>query len=166
MFYNSLKDSLLQVETILSSIAELPDTEAYEAYVGQRIGCHVRHVVDHFIALLKLSESDTIDYNLRSRNSLTETDIAYARNQISEVIDRLRSASFGSREVVCISEIDVSETKSVALKSTADREALWVFNHTIHHVALIKVLAEQSGLTFNSELGVAPATASSVREKR
>ncbi|MEO0508615.1 MAG: DinB family protein [Verrucomicrobiota bacterium] len=160
MLHNSLKKSLLQVETILAGIAELPALEAHEAYVGKRIGSHVRHVVDHFLALLKLTASDTVDYNLRSRNSPTETDIAYARNQVAGIIDSLESVIFGSREVVCLSEIDISESKTAAFNSTADREALWVLNHTIHHIALIKLIAEQSGLSLSSDLGVAPATAS------
>lgn len=160
MLLKSLEDSLKQVEMILCALSELPEHKAQEAYIGQRIGSHIRHVTDHFTALLKLSDSDTIDYNSRSRNSPTETDIAYAREHVADIMQSLENAVFGDRTVVCVSEVDVTETKSAEFKSTADREALWVFNHTIHHIALIKILAEQSGIRFDHRLGLAPATAS------
>ena len=141
----------------------MDEDTAVDAYIGKRIGSHVRHVTDHMVALLRLSESDTVDYNLRSRNSPTETDIAYALTHINDLIQQVDTVEFGPREVVCVSEIDVREAKSAAIPSTADREALWVFNHTIHHIALIKTLAEQAGLEFDANLGVAPATASFLR---
>ena len=159
MLCKPLQDSLRQVDTLLKGIESLPATIAHKVYCEQRVGSHVRHISDHFTALLCLTDSDTVDYNHRTRNSPIETDIDQARVLVAQLIDSVESAEFGSREVECISEVDISETKSATFTSTADREALWVFNHTIHHIALIKLLAENAGLQFDSDLGVAPATA-------
>ena len=163
MLLNSLKESLEQIQTILDAIAQLPSDAANDIYAGKRVGSHVRHALDHFTALLQLSERDTVDYNVRSRESLTETNIDYASNQITTIKEQLEILALDSREVSCISEFDTKETKTLKFKSTVSREALWVLNHTIHHIALIKLLAEQGGLKLPEKLGVAPATASHQR---
>ena len=159
MLLKPLQDSLQQINTVLGSIARLDREESQQVYVGARIGNHVRHVLDHFYALLQLADSHTVDYNVRSRDSLTETDIGFAQAQIDEILVKLDNMEFDDRVVECVSEIDVAESKSASFPSTASREGLWVLNHTIHHVALIKVLAEQRGILLSEQIGLAPATA-------
>ena len=63
-----------------------------------------------------------------------------------------------------VSEVSLSETESVCISSSFIRELIFTSSHTVHHYALISVLAKLQGAKIQSGVGVAPATASFIRD--
>lgn len=127
------------------------------------IGRHVRHIVDHLLAFREGAMSGCIDYNVRRRDSAFESDSNFAADTVKGFMAWLRSASLEEREVTVISEISVSHSETVNITSTINRELAYQINHTLHHIAYIRVLARAIGLDVPEHLGVAPATASYLR---
>jgi hypothetical protein len=124
------------------------------------IGAHIRHVIDHFSALISGQEQGHINYNLRSRESQVEllpkaaiqdlTSIAQWLNEINE--DLLNT------QLAVTSEIDNSHTQSTTCQSTLGRELVFASSHAIHHYALIRIMCGMQNRSIPEFFGYAPAT--------
>ena len=87
-----------------------------------------------------------------------------AKAELTNIIDEIKVLEIDERNISVISEIDVSDTQNETYASNIRRELLYLINHTLHHAAYIKLLAQQSGITLSSHIGVAPSTASHLRK--
>jgi ABC-type transport system involved in Fe-S cluster assembly fused permease/ATPase subunit len=100
-----------------------------------------------------------IDYNIRSRNSLEETDREAAIEQIDRLSNWFLETEFNNQTVDVISEIQIFQTCSRTFCSTTEREFLYLINHSIHHMAYAALLGKLQGLTIPHHIGLAPSTA-------
>lgn len=80
-------------------------------------------------------------------------------------MDALDPGDVARRVVRVKSEISLQKSASVTLESSLMRELVFVGSHTVHHYALIKVIANDQGLQVSSNFGIAPATASFLRNE-
>ncbi|AFP29100.1 hypothetical protein MRBBS_0162 [Marinobacter sp. BSs20148] len=51
-----------------------------------------------------------------------------------------------------------SAGKHQTVKTSVERELVFLASHTIHHTAIIGMLAEQAGVKVSSDFGVHPST--------
>ncbi|HEV8077971.1 MAG TPA: DinB family protein, partial [Marinobacter sp.] len=111
------------------------------------IGKHVRHIIDHYSALLTASSGagSLLDYENRNRDLSLETDSRAARDALGKIIETLRRRF----EEPCESELGMRHNSSgeyQTLKTSVERELVFLASHTIHHMAIIGMLAEQVGV--------------------
>ncbi len=139
-------------------------------YVKSTIGQHFRHIVDMFRAVI--SESSCVDYDSRRRGADIERMRSVAIAELLDVqrwmLNRLNDSSCTQElyeEVLVRSEVTVDDTRSVDVVSSRLRELVFASSHAIHHYALISVIAKIQGVTLDENLGVAPATASFLRQE-
>lgn len=127
--------------------------------VAASIGGHTRHCLDHLRALLDGAESGTIDYDRRLRGTAIEADRDAALNELERLRQRLkqvpRAALAGEVSVRCAVCADEAPR---AYPSTLAREMVFVLSHTIHHNALLAVLAGHFGIAVPPDFGYAPST--------
>lgn len=127
---------------------------------GSCIGSHVRHLLDH---IRNLVQSDsTIDYEARRRGDRIESSRAHALHRVTELQAAIRtfrtqSAADGT---IRISVIPAPGLAPLKLHSTLEREFLYVIDHTIHHLAMIRTLLSRAGHSCPSTLGLAAGTPS------
>ena len=164
MLREAVIHSLLQISDILEVVVQLPDSLAMNFYCEANAGKHVRHVLDHFLAFLPAIESGVLDYNMRNRDSLVESDWKAAKIQLDDVVQALETLPIDERYLKIISEIDVTNTKSDSFSSNTSRELLYLINHTMPHAAYIKLLAKNCDIDLPEYIGLAPSTASHMRE--
>lgn len=126
---------------------------------GATIGKHMRHLLDHFAALLQREEGGEVAYDRRARGVSDESDrgaakdrIAALRKELSELDDVQLSWPV---KIVVMASPDEPE---VGLESTVARELAFVTHHATHHLALMKPLARENGIELPAELGRAPST--------
>ncbi len=130
---------------------------------GQRgsIGAHLRHCIDCFHCFLDGRKSGRIDYDARQRSLGVEHDPLLAAAAISKIINSMS----------CLEGCDPSEELEVRVdaaawhdsvlewsKSSLGRELQFLLSHTVHHYALIAVLARSEGHQLAPCFGVAPST--------
>jgi len=123
------------------------------------IGKHVRHIIDHYSALLAVASGagGLLDYEDRNRDLTLETDRRAARNYLKETVQALRSLVEGP----CANELDMrhnSAGEHLVVKTSVERELVFLVSHTIHHMAIIGMLAEQAGVEVDADFGVHPST--------
>jgi uncharacterized damage-inducible protein DinB len=164
MLHKALIHSLAQLLIVFRELENYSAEEADELYQKTAAGRHVRHVNDHFIALQNGLKQGRVDYNQRHRNSLVETDRQAGRQQVESILHWCKNFSSGDCHLIVISEIDCLQTCNAQFESTLNRELLYLINHTIHHAAHIKLLLSHAGVNLPDHIGLAPGTASFVRE--
>ena len=169
MLLNATLDALRQMLTVIDHLEDTAfqgnKNDAAQFYAETTIGKHIRHVVDHFVAYKHGLEKNLINYNQRSRNSVVETDPQRAKNSINEVLEWFGAHSESEQDVEVISEIDSFRAQDYTFASNTARELLYLINHTIHHAAYIKLLARTHNIELPEHIGIAPCTATYLREQ-
>lgn len=124
------------------------------------IGPHVRHILDHLEALLHAAEScGVIDYDRRERGTPEETSRMAGIKRLQTLRSRLWATTFPSDETSCDIRIMLaSDAPPELIKSSWSREIMYVFQHTLHHLALMASIARVCGDETPTQIGMAPST--------
>lgn len=123
------------------------------------IGQHTRHFIEFFQCLLDQSADGTICYDKRKREKSIEEDPGVAAQQIIEIMLELQHHSW--REMGAIeADYGLEEPVTVQISTSLERELMYNIEHTIHHLALIKVGLKLvfPDLELPDHFGVAPST--------
>ena len=155
--HESCTSSLSEIRFIIEHIED--------NYKNSEISQHVRHIVDHFLALKNGLKNNCVNYNQRDRNGQTESDAAFATEIIDNLINWIASLETKNTKIAVISEINCNQEEIGTFQSNRDRELLFLLNHTIHHAAYIKLLAKHQGIKLPENIGMAPATATYLRNQ-
>lgn len=125
------------------------------------IGGHMRHNVDHYYCFIKGLEADVIDYDARLRDVAVETEPQRALECFDDIIDSLRNVDaslLDARVDVQMDSGTVQAAENGLSGSTYRRELQFLLSHTVHHYALIAVMAQVLGVVLDPQFGVAPST--------
>lgn len=158
---NANIEVLRQLEELVDCCEHIYVQPPSNAVAG--IGKHVRHVLDHYRALLNGLNDAHVDYNQRSRNSDEEHCTLTAKQQIQHIIDGLKTVSQMDQQITVISEISLTGQASEQMNSYVNRELLYLINHSIHHMAYATLVARSQGVELPKHIGLAPSTASHER---
>lgn len=124
------------------------------------VGAHIRHVIDHFMALMQGAEKGHVDYNIRHRHNNVEQFPDTAIASLENIVNWLNDIPTESlNNVLAVTtEVDVSCTHSTTCQSTLERELVFASSHAIHHYALIRIICSMQNKTIPEFFGYAPAT--------
>ena len=120
-------------------------------------GGHFRHAIEHYQALLHAVETGELDYENRARDLRIEGEPDHAIvawHQIGEGIKRLAGGTVTDRMLRLAAET----TDGGVLVTSLTRELEFLINHTVHHFALIAVIAHAHGVVLPTDFGMAPST--------
>ncbi len=161
------KETLDQASSMLGELDGSIYTKILTPYFMSSIGEHMRHILDHFIAVKEGIASNRIDYDVRKRGSLCEQDRDEAIHHIGAIKDWLESLSLEQldRDISVKTEITFLETNSIIVKSSVSRELAFVLSHTVHHFSMIAVALKMQGVTVEKNFGLAPATISCLKNQ-
>lgn len=119
-------------------------------------GGHFRHILEHYEAFLGGLDSGVVDYEGRVRDQTVQQDVAVAAARFSAVAARLAELADEQDDRALV--VAAETTEGVRLSSSAVRELEFLVSHTVHHYALIAVIARLLGITPAAEFGMAPST--------
>lgn len=164
----SITGSLEAIDQSLSLCALL-DNNSYtfkaQPYVQSSIGEHLRHILDLFFALINEPNVGVVDYDHRRRGASVETKLDVGISELTQVktwLQQLDSSRLDA-SITILSEATISSQKVCEMASSLRRELLFVASHTIHHLAIIKVITTHCDIETSEHLGYAPATATYLR---
>lgn len=129
---------------------------AFAAHVGP----HLRHVVEHYEALLERAPGALVDYDHRARDRSVERTACVAIARLDGIADQLRALDTEKpTEPVAVGfSIGIDGAEFYVSPSCLARELNFVASHAIHHYAIIRPLVEASGIELPDEFGKAPET--------
>jgi len=159
---------LNQGKNFLNSVSDEAYVKVVKPFFIASSGEHIRHVLDHFMVLMNGYEKGIINYDERKRGSQVETQRKLAILQLDKIekwISSLDKNDF-DKKLVIISEIAVSKTLATKATTTLQRELIFAASHAVHHYALIAISIQMQDLKLDKNFGIAPATASYLRNSK
>ncbi len=151
------------IRELADLLAVLPGKYYRQAFGAHRqhiIGKHVRHIIDHYLSFLgvvSLSSIAPLNYENRQREEDLEQDHHAARKRLLAVagsLEQLARTPASTR----LPMAHLSDEERVVMDTTVGRELVFLASHTIHHMAIIAMLAEQAGISVPEDFGVHPST--------
>jgi uncharacterized damage-inducible protein DinB len=126
---------------------------------GVTIGQHLRHTIEFFQCLESGVKSGTINYDKRNHDNVIETDRLLALvtlERIKNFVTHCQSDKSLSLEV----GYDRHSEKTITVATNFHRELIYNIEHTVHHMALMKIGIRQVApyVVVPQDFGVAAST--------
>lgn len=146
-----------QINHVLAQLAPADYYRPLPEFAGSSLGQHFRHILEFFQCLERGTDAGMVDYASRERNLLYETDPALTAEAFGMFADALEN--FDCQQVVSVRAEFGTESRPV-YDSTVGRELMFVYDHAIHHLAMIKVglRCQFPAVNADADLGVSPST--------
>lgn len=150
--------------TIIQQINQVIDQLLAEDYQrqlpefeGNTLGQHFRHILEFFQCLEDGVQSGTVDYAARNRNPVYESRPDIATSAFEAFAHAL--PTFDMQAPVLVRAEFGSDVRP-CYESTVGRELLFVYDHAIHHLAIIKIglVCQFPQVKAAKDLGVSPST--------
>jgi hypothetical protein len=153
----TLRDALCYLGDIDPQVYAMP----LDLLFGASIGQHTRHFVEFYQCLLDQTSDQgaTVNYALRARDLRIEEDPEFAAAQVLRLCDRLQQIQ-SNQVCTLVCDEHVETPSGITVDSNLEREMIYNIEHTIHHLAIIKIglhaIAPQINLP--QHFGIAPST--------
>jgi hypothetical protein len=127
---------------------------------GSTIGQHTRHIIEFFNCLLEQStdqEIPVVNYAKRRRDYRIESEPGHALYEVVEICDRLKDLDTLKK---CLLDCAEHGQENLLISSTIARELIYTIEHTIHHLAIVKIALKATAPSIHlpEHFGVAPST--------
>jgi hypothetical protein len=137
-----------------------------ELLSGSTIGQHTRHIIEFYNCLLEQNmtgDIPVINYARRIRDIRIETTPDYALACVNRICDQIEEVELGKK---CFLNCEEHGQENLQVASTIERELIYNIEHTIHHLAIVKIAlkATTPALALPEHFGVAPSTIHHRRE--
>lgn len=153
MLIPSIKNALDELSDLLKQLSNENYISPCYGLSNATIGEHTRHIIEMFQCLNIHYENGIVNYDLRKRDYLIQTDTNFAEKSIKEIISTLdkKNKNLQLQQIV--------DGEELLIETNYNRELLYNLEHCIHHQALIKVaLLQSESITVDANFGVARST--------
>lgn len=140
----------------LASAHLAPNAPAY----ARPVGAHIRHVIEHYEALLFPPQPGVVDYDARPRDATLEHDPRMAQQRaaaLSVALLGLEGHDLGAA-VQVRGQGGLHGDFAFDVVSSLGRELAFAASHAIHHFAVLKPHCDAHALGLALHFGKAPAT--------
>jgi hypothetical protein len=152
----AVNNVFVQLAESLQQISQQEYSQPCKTLFNNTIGQHVRHVIELFQCLDKGYEEGVVNYEKRKRDQAIETDKELAGRLLLGIHSGLGKPN---RELTLEATYDDHSAEPIRIATNYFREIAYNLEHTIHHMALIRVgLAEVTSITLPDDFGVASST--------
>ena len=137
-----------QAKQYLNSVSNKDFTDIISPNFMSSAGSHMRHIIDHYLALMSGLKNDLIDYDVRVRGSEIESSPQLAMEKLEEIAFWIKSLSADelNKTITLSTEVSVINKNVQQVKTSVVRELVFVGSHAVHHYAMIALItfAQQS----------------------
>jgi len=147
----TLEDTLLLLSKLNNSLYN----QTIPALFNGTLGKQVRHLIELYQCLLLQRNNAVVNYDARARDILLETNIEVAKTAIQHLIVHLPNIQLQETLI-----LKTMLSPSQEIPTNVSRELLYLHDHSIHHLALIRVGIQltQPNISIPAHLGVALST--------
>ena len=127
---------------------------------GSTIGQHTRHIIEFYNCLIdqySVSAIPVINYAKRQRDYRIESEPDHALHLVNDICERLADLDASK---ACLLDSTEHGNENLMVSSTIGRELIYNIEHTIHHLAIVKIAlkAAAPSIDLPEHFGVAPST--------
>ncbi len=131
--------TLSQLADFITVIDNQHYTGTSELLLGSSIGQHVRHILEFYSCLKEGYAIQKVNYDLRKRDLAVEQDKMVALLLITDLIQWMQAAE--PVALMLEGSYEADENQCFSILSHLERELVYNIEHTIHHMAIIKIAA-------------------------
>ncbi|MHA4842677.1 hypothetical protein ACX0G7_00875 [Flavitalea antarctica] len=152
----AVNNVFVQLAETLNRLSQQEYVQPCSTLFKNTIGQHVRHIIELFQCLENGYDGGTVNYEKRKRDTVIENDKEFATNLLTEVFQNIHKAD---KELILEATYDDLGDEPIRIQTNFYREIAYNLEHTIHHMALIRVgISEVSDISLPAEFGVASST--------
>lgn len=146
--------SLEQLRNLLLQLNDADYHRAHPCYFGGTVGKHTRHILEFYQQLL--AARDVVHYDNRQRDLKLESSVQAALD-VLDTVARFIATDCKDRPLRIDADVFAD---GLPADSSFRRELFYAYEHTVHHMALLRVGAYSAfpHLQFPANFGVAYAT--------
>ncbi len=150
------KNVFAQLEESLHLLSNSEYEQPGKLLFNATIGRHVRHILELFICLENGYETGLVNYEERKRDTQIEKNKDFARHLLWDIYKGLNK---NNKELLLEAGYDEASGKTVEVTTNYYREIIYNLEHTVHHMALIRIgVNEVSCIQLPKDYGVAAST--------
>lgn len=151
---------LADVADLLLALPGPVYTEPIPSYSQATVGKHIRHILEFYECLLGSTGAPCVNYDARKRNPDYETQPHAAREACLRIATELPVALSEGPLTQRLNFHPGDESQGMDVPTSVVRELGYVYEHTVHHLALVRLALALLAPDFvvPETLGVAPAT--------
>jgi hypothetical protein len=152
----SIQNVFVQLSASLELLSDGQYVYASKILSNATIGQHVRHIIEMFICLEDGYEAGIVNYEKRKRDRKIETEKTFAIALLKKIYEGLDKQN---KPLIMEAVYDEDSNELLPFDTNYYREVAYNLEHTIHHMALIKVgIQEVSDIEIPEGFGVASST--------
>jgi hypothetical protein len=145
-----------QLKDLLGKLSQEQYVQPCIQLSNATIGQHIRHVIELFIELQKGYETGVVNYEKRKRDYNIETVKLHAAEVLDKVFSKLENEN---KTLVLHVNYEIDAVGADTLQTNYVREIVYNIEHTVHHMALIRIaVKEVSNIILPTCFGVAAST--------
>jgi hypothetical protein len=147
---------IFQLMEVLNRIDQEKYTQKLEIISNATLGEHIRHILDFFICLRDSEFTQTVNYDLRARNVVLETNLKRTIQEIHDIIKFL--SRIDPKRIIDLE--GRYGNQSFKIQTSFQREIIYNIEHAIHHLALIRIAINFHfpEITLPENFGIADST--------
>ena len=152
----AVNNVFVQLSASLDALTQTEYVQPCRTLFNNTIGQHVRHIIELFQCLEIGYDGGVVNYEKRKRDIDIENDKQVATGLLKGIHETLGRPN---KELILEASYDDHSADSIKLSTNYFREIAYNLEHTIHHMALIRVgINEVSTIQLPEEFGVATST--------
>jgi uncharacterized damage-inducible protein DinB len=153
------KQLLWQLSGVIYQISNEDFSKPSEALSRATIGQHLRHTLEFFICFQQGYYRGVVDYDHRAHDRRMETDKQVAIETLESILDFL-SLLNEDRSLVLRVDYALENGTLREIPTNAARELVYNIEHTVHHMALMKIGIREVApyISLPADFGVAVST--------
>lgn len=151
-----------QMDRLLEQLSDEAYAMPLPLFEGSSLGQHFRHIINFAECLLRdFREGQPVDYAARHRDASLERQPRQARAAIARLVRQMDEVPEEAPVQVRADFLGADDPRDrPVVQSTFGRELMFVHDHAIHHLAMIKMGVRTCfpEVQLDPAFGVAPAT--------
>lgn len=152
----AVNNVFVQLAETLKQLSQQQYAQPCKNLSNNTIGQHVRHIIELFQCLENGYEAGIVNYEKRKRDKAIENDMAFAVSLLKTTHEGLNRED---KDLILEATYDDHSGEPIRIPTNFNREVAYNLEHTIHHMALIRVgINEISGINLPKDFGVASST--------
>lgn len=152
----TVRHVFVQLTDSINRLSPIQFVQPCSSLFSNTIGQHVRHIIELFQCLESGYNLGIVDYDKRKRDLLIETDKELAASLLLKIYQQLDKPN---KDLLLALYYDEQTSQPEHILTNYYREIAYNLEHTIHHMALIRIgINEVSDLILSEEFGVAFST--------
>lgn len=156
LLQQSVNDLFIQLRATLEQLSSSQYNQPCKILFNNTIGQHVRHIIEIFQCLESGYDEGIVNYEKRKRDLEIETDKSLADRLLLEIYEQLNRPN---KDLQLEASYDDHAMKPALIATNYYREVAYNLEHTVHHMAMIRVgISEVGPISVSDNFGVASST--------